>query len=416
MDYEIMLQNCLVLTIAFYIIVSVFLQQRIMIQAAYFSVIFFILYVFMVVHLVFGMRLPSVLICCVVSIFFVNMKLGNWLKSIHMILSVTLFIQVVVNLLGSFVFFILPTVDITSFFYNIVIEIGLLGCVVILRFYKSFFFPQYDNQKLLMFNSIYKASFVILISTVLSVFPNQVPNYVLLYFFLFIVMTISLFHMKHVTKLDNDIRQANDSLTRQHIESDNINKRYNEIITTKHYYIGLYKSTVDMVENGDIQGLREYYRQYIAPVHEQLQTEKNNHHEIDRIQIVLLKARMIEMINTVSQLPHINLYIRIGNIISDVHMKDIDLFTVVNIFIDNAVEETCQQKSGEIKVFMTKTHAKFIFRIENSLQGHKSVPKPHNSHKGLEIVKQIADQYPNVNIVKCVELNAFIQTLEVVKD
>ena len=97
-------------------------------------------------------------------------------------------------------------------------------------------------------------------------------------------------------------------------------------------------------------------------------------------------------------------------------MKEIDIFTILNIFIDNAIEEVVHHDRGFIEIYMTKTHKKTIFRIENSIEGGKSAPKPMNTHKGLEIVKKIVSAYPNVDIQTSVKLDVFKQLLEVKND
>ena len=169
-----------------------------------------------------------------------------------------------------------------------------------------------------------------------------------------------------------------------------------------------------LIEDGNNLALKKYFNEHIMPINEELSKELDNYQQIEHIRVPLIKARIIELINSVSLLPNVELEIGVENIIDDISAKEIDLFTIINIFINNAVEEVSSHEKANIKVYLDKTTDVFVFEINNSLKDGKSTPKPQNTHKGFEIISKILVTYsPRASFFSYNELNAYIQYLEV---
>ena len=77
-------------------------------------------------------------------------------------------------------------------------------------------------------------------------------------------------------------------------------------------------------------------------------------------------------------------------------MKEIDLYTLLNIYIENAVDEIKEQEKGEITIAILKTDESFKFFISNSLIGCDSSPKQESFKMGRKISKEIISRYQNV--------------------
>ena len=229
-------------------------------------------------------------------------------------------------------------------------------------------------------------------------------------------MIVSIFFVKYILTRERELKKTEIALAERYVEAKNLNKRYDEIVKFKHYMIALYKSGVSYIDAEDMRGWKEYFTKNITPIHDQLDKEVGNYQQIEYIQIDLIKARIVELINTVSQLPNVNLYLHINNVINHVAMKDIDLFAILNIYIDNAVEEVMKQEKGEIIVDIKQAHNVFAFSIENTLVDKKSTPKPQNTHQGFKIVDEILNKYPNSFVNMSNKGGVFLQVLEVCND
>ena len=418
MGYEMMLFNSLIHTVGFYWVLSAFLLPCRYTKAICF---FTMLIIFGVSNFIFAFVTTltvislALFICYITATFFINIRYRNLFKSYNTAVSLALFFQISMTLFMWFVQVIDASFGVILPFSDVALQIWFLCCAVLLHKGRRFFFHYYDDKKLLVFHAAFKTAFFLAAGIGLPFF--RVASMELMYaaasLFLVLITAGAFFYVKHITALENQNRRVNDMVFRQHIESENMNKRYEEMIAVKHYYTGLYRSTVGLIEANNMPGLRAYYHEHIAPIHKQLHEETSNYKSVDYIGIALVRARIIELINAVSMMPHIRLTIDIGSTISDVQMKERDLFTILNIFIDNAVEETCRQDKGEIRIYMAKVDNTFAFKIENSLKGFTSSPKPHNTHKGLEIVKNITSNYSNIRVDKRVAFNAYTQVLEV---
>jgi two-component system sensor histidine kinase AgrC len=154
----------------------------------------------------------------------------------------------------------------------------------------------------------------------------------------------SKYNSKLILELETENRKSAIALAERYVEAENVTKRYDEIVKFKHYCTKLYRSIVGYIDGNDMRGLKKFYIKNIAPINDQLNKEIGEYQQINHIKIDVIKARMIELINSVSQLPNVNLYIQVNNIIDHVAMKDMDLFAALNIYIDNAVEETMTQE------------------------------------------------------------------------
>ena len=421
MDFGIAIANAFVIALAFYLIAEKFMNHNRLVK----YVCFFGLFVVEALVMLF---LPNygeigILICFVIITFSINVNINNYLKSVDIALSILLFFTVIVLMLaGVLLSAFSGTFSTDNYTYNIIMQISILAFAIILRKYKDFSFNLPIDTKLLWFSLTFKAILLLIMNLAIPViFANLAYlSYSLFYIvqFLFtVIIIVGFFYTKYVSKrtceLEAESKKMAVELTSQLVESENINKRYEEINRFKHYCISVYKSIVLYITTDDMQGLKKYYTEHIAPMNEQLNKELDEYEQIKHIHLNLIKARFIELINTVSQLPNVNLYIHVDNVIDFVAVKEIDLFTVLNIFIDNAVEETRTQNKGEITIEITQTHDRFIFEIRNSLNGYESTPKPHNTHKGNEIVIGICEQYPNMDVSTDIEYGMYMRSVAI---
>ena len=358
----------------------------------------------------------GLVLCSIVIAFYIYIHQKNFLKSINTAFSILLIFNATVTIIAGLISFIFPSIfELYNPIFNVVMQILIISIAVTIRKKKEYFLISSDIKSILIFYLILKAILVFMLSfglPIIMIHFNEIYMYFMFAVALFLV--VSIFLVKHLLTLENENKRMEIELTERYVEAKNFNKRYYEIVEFKHYVVALYKSAVSHIDAEDMHGWKKYFTKYIEPIHERLDKEVGEYKQIEHIRIELIKSRIIQLINTVSRLPNVSLYININNEINHIVMGDIDLFTILNIYIDNAVEETEKQENGEIIIDMTQTHLGFSFKIRNSLVDNKSMPKPHNTHKGFNIIMDIIKKYGDKALISLRRENGmFLQALRV---
>ena len=358
--------------------------------------------------------------------FFINYNIKNYRKSANIALAILIAYTSVVIILSSIVFFILPdTLPREGNAFHSFMMVGVLSSSLIFRKYNNIINTKSSDSKILLFYLSFKIIVLIVLNFAIPLYfvANAELSMEVLFtaqfaFAIVVAITFILLTklLEYNDKLESENREAAIDLvlTRQTVEAENVNKRYNEIVKFKHFTTSVYRSIVGYLTEKDYEGLHKYYDEYIAPINSQLNKELGEYKQINHIHIPIIKARIIELINIVSQLPNINLYVHVDNIIADVAMKEMDLYKIINIYIDNAVEEVTMQDREEKKITiqMDKTHDRFLFVIKNTLVGCESTPKPNNTGRGIELALEVIEKY-DAFIGTNIEQGMYIQRLEV---
>jgi len=399
----------------FHLLTHEYLTKRPVIKGVYFLCIYSIIAVFVYFISPLGW---NVLVSSAVGALFINSSIKNYLKSLDITLSVFVYLSILVNCVSGIVFLISPELMMTwPFIFIIIITVGFLILTFFIKANKGVFLSPPNNILLLYFNVFFKALLLFMVTVLVPMlFPEiGVPYFIMLLSFGFIMIFAS-FYMRYVFGIESEKKKIEIEFTSLQTEAENVNKKHNEVITFKHYYSAVYRSIITLVKQGDIEGLEEYCNEYITPIHENLIKELEDYSQIEHIRLPLVKYRINELVNAVSRLPNVDLLIAVDNIIDDLAIKEMDLFTIISIFVDNAIEEVQSHDKATIAVYMNKMPEGFMLTIGNSLKGYESTDKPQNTHKGMEIVDETTSVYPNVFINTEVKLNWFMQCIEVMND
>jgi len=387
-------------TVFFFIFIGAkFMNLGYFLKCVYFLVFFVVQFLFIFfLRTANGIAELAPFICCFALSFLINTKEKNYIKSINIAFSILFALVIIIYLLGTFIAVAFPDFfSIEGNEYNAFMAICIFGSSFFLRKYKVFFFSQIDDKKILAFHLLFKIVAFIFMVIGLSILSTIAPKVIFPATFgvaliLIIGFIISKFNSKLISKLENEKKTA----LLRNIEAENINKKYDAIIRLKHYYTNLFRSSIRFIDAKDIEGITEYYKEHIAPINENLKKELSDYKQIELMKIQLIKSRLIELVNTVSQMPNAILIIHINDVIENVAMKDIDLFAILNIYIENAVDEIREQKKGTIKIYIEKTHESVKFLICNSLIGYNSSPKLESNNRGMKIADEIMAAYSNV--------------------
>ena len=358
------------------------------------------------------------LICCVALSFLINMKQKNYIKSFNIAFSILFALMIIVYVIGTFIAVAFPNFhSLDGFGFNAVVAIGVFASAFALGKYKNFFFSQIADKKILVFHLLLKLFTFIFMGIVLSILAENISNaiYPLMLAvagILVVIFFISKYNSKLLLKLENE---KNMTIARN-IEAETITKKHNDIVRLKHYYTGLFRSSLIYIEADDMVGMKNYYNERIAPINENLNKELSDYKQIELMKVNVIKARLFELVNTVSLIPNAKLTIHINGVVDYIAMKDIDLFAIINIYFENAVEEIREQEKGEIKVEITKTDKSVKFIISNSLVGKSSSLKPEGFRRGRQIAREIFEGYPNTQVRLQADYGIYEQVVEVFND
>ena len=349
---------------------------------------------------------------CIIITCFIYTQQKNLLKSINLTLSIFLAFTALMYAfeIGTFVF--LHGFILTS---NIFMLMNVIYCTILLSAKKDYFFGHKINDvNLLQFYCAFKVLLFILFDFGTPKIYGLANPITLSRLIALFAVVIGFYYTKYISERIMELERENKTASNLQIKSEIVDKAYTEVIVFKHNYRGLVRSLAGYISENDMEGLRSYYTKHIAPISEELNTKTGDYEQqLSLIEIELIKARIIELINTLSQFPNIKFYLVIDSKIDNIAMDEIDFFKILNIYIDNAVEETQTQKEGRIIISFLQEYDKFSFMIENSIKNFKSTPKPDNTHMGLKIVDEIISRYPKANKQTIVQFNSYIQYIEI---
>jgi|GEM_PF-1967734 len=414
-----MMGNAFAIVFFFTFIGAKFMNPGYLLKWGYFLILFGVQFLFILfLRTANGIGDLAPLICCVALSFLINIKEKNYIKSFNIAFTILIALLIVVYVLGTFIAAVFPSFySFEGFEYNAVIAICVFASAFILSKYKDFFFNQVNDKKILMFNLLFKIFTFIFVGIGFSILSTIIRETVyLMTFGAVLILAIAFFISKFNSKLISKLESEKQIALIRNTEAENINKKYDDIIRLKHYYTNLFRSSIGFIEADDMTGMKEYFKEHIAPINEDLNKELSDYKQIELMEIKLIKSRLLELVNTVSLIPNAKLIININDIINNVAMKDIDLFAILNIYIENAVDEIREQEKGEIKIEITKTHESVIFVICNSLVGYDSSPKSKSLRKGRKITREIFIGYPNTRVLTSVKFGSYEQLVEVFND
>ncbi|CAJ2233098.1 sensor histidine kinase [Companilactobacillus paralimentarius] len=146
-----------------------------------------------------------------------------------------------------------------------------------------------------------------------------------------------------------------------------IEQHYNELRKFRHEYQNTLLSFEEYLRTDDLEGLKKYYNTYIKPISVDLNQEKYKFEDIGRIGNKEIKGVVFNKLYA-AQLDGIKVSFEAKNEIKDFHMDTLDLALAMGIIMDNAIEETRDQKHGTIQVGLIKSNAEIIIVVQNSLR------------------------------------------------
>ncbi len=191
---------------------------------------------------------------------------------------------------------------------------------------------------------------------------------------------------------------------------------YNDVMNFKHDYIKIYSTFQIFIINNDIEALKKYFYENIAPLQEHLHLQKFNIESLDNVKDIALQGIIYTaVLNAESR--GISVSIEVDEPIY-IKMQVIDICRIIGIFLDNAIQENENIKSSYINISLFKKQNNTAIIIENSCSKEVNISdimntsiKSDNRGRGLNIVKSIINKYSNAVNNTYIKENKFIQEI-----
>ena len=240
-------------------------------------------------------------------------------------------------------------------------------------------------------------------------------------FFSYAVLTISItIFTLRIVRSQEEMKREKEERRNLLEYTSQVESMYEELRSFKHDYVNILASLSGYIENGDMEGLEQYFEQSILPTNEKINQGKYHLQKLSKIQEPAIKglvsSKMIYAMNA-----GLEVFIDIVEDVEDIAIRTLDLTRILGIYIDNAIEATSECEKKELKFNIVKEENAVIIVVMNSFVNHnlsvKEMEKQNVSTKGegrglgLNNVNEILRKYSNINKITEIKDGYFVQTL-----
>lgn len=353
------------------------------------------------------------------------------IKALFITMSTTILMTIFVFAVGSFIrIFNIVSIKYYNYFMSIIfIFYGMITYFVICQIKNKFEIKNKTfkiDLRFLKYLLIFEVLILFIISFAIPmILLAKEKNKIFIFYFLcsILMMIISLLlifiYYIHINKTILEEKNQLYKLSKQLIL-----KEYDTAIRIKHYYNKLYYSLLPFILKRDIESIEKYFREYITPVQmNHAPDAEDTKISLEKIQNILIRNLInMELIKSqYNDTYKINLIV-LGEIEIKA-VKDIDIFKILTIFIDNAieaVEEIENQETSIISISFVQENNKLFIKIKNDITGEINISKiyykayttkeNHNGY-GLSYALDIIESYENLEHMNYIEFHEFIQVL-----
>ncbi len=253
------------------------------------------------------------------------------------------------------------------------------------------------------------------------IFDNLFLLYTLLIFILLIFLIIILYFLYKIVNItiQNDFIDKENKQLKQY--TDMLEKMSTDLRKFKHDYINILYTLGDYINEGDINGLKNYYQEDLLPESKNIVKTDKNITLLKNIKITPLKALVSSKL-LAAQSEGIEINAEVLEEVDKLSIKTIDICRIIGIFLDNAIESSILCNKKFIHFAMIKTEGNVIIVIMNSCQ--KNIPPVYELYKknfstkgtnrgiGLTSVKELIDSsYKNILLNTSANNGVFKQEL-----
>ncbi len=201
----------------------------------------------------------------------------------------------------------------------------------------------------------------------------------------------------------------------------NLEVLYNGLRSFKHDYVNILLSISGYIENGDMDGLKEFFEDKIFPTKNLIGQGDYKLNQLGNIGVLeiksLLSAKMIYAHES-----GIDVTIDIPNRVDSFPIDTVDLARILGIFLDNAMEAALETEQPQLGLNIIRNTASVSIIINNRYQDngqmlHKLKQKGFSTklgHQGIGLsnAQQIISSYNNVLLETTAQRGCFTQHVE----
>lgn len=237
-------------------------------------------------------------------------------------------------------------------------------------------------------------------------FPPEIIQWCFLLFTALFLCNNLLFYLvqrvvKKEAKLESEleIHKQLESYTK---DLENINESMRSF---KHDYINILTTLKEYIENQQITELSEFFHKKILPLGYGLTQDQEQIDSLHNLKVPELKGLLSGKCSYALN-RGLHLQIQIPFVASMPSIDIIPFARILGIFLDNAIESASQSTEKILRIDWYASDSKTIIRIQNSIalntpsiqeiQQKQYSPKPNHEGIGLENVKSLLNNYPNV--------------------
>jgi len=192
----------------------------------------------------------------------------------------------------------------------------------------------------------------------------------------------------------------------------------------KHDYQNILLSLDAYIEDGDLAGLRQYYRTSIQPTSTMMAKSNFSLNGLDKIKIQAIKSFLAAKLMLAQRTDaEIHLTFEANEHIDHIPLDSVVLVRILGILLDNAIEELTELDRGELFVSCLKWDAGTTFIVQNTCQpnlpslqqlwqtGFSTKDKSRKRGFGLPNLSELIDAHPNITLSTKILENSFRQEL-----
>ncbi len=218
--------------------------------------------------------------------------------------------------------------------------------------------------------------------------------------FMLVLLFVALL-INRIKDLEHTRRELATRIEQQQTYSKQVQAQFEKVVTLKHYYNKLYHSLSPLIRDKDINRLQLYFQQYIAPIHrEQIQ----NQTQISSIKSELIRNLLDVTAGQVASLEHVVLDMRISETICIPASMELDVFEIMSILMDNALNELAGQTKALLRIEVTQMDGQIAIAIANTLHCDIRIEQIYNQKQygtdvhgyGLKHVRALVYKHPEM--------------------
>lgn len=240
----------------------------------------------------------------------------------------------------------------------------------------------------------------------------------------FLISTVLIINIvkSYAVKAEFESRQASfDALQNYTTQVENM---YSSLRSFKHDYQNIMLSMSSYIENKEMDKLETYFKEKIAPIHQQLSQDTAHLNQLLHIQIPELKGLISAKLLLALEL-NIPVTLEVSGELAELSADVIDVTRLIGIFLDNAIEAAKECDTPFISCSIVTTEKETAFIITNTFLpreiSYASLREPGFSTKGknrgigLYTAKELVAKNESVFWDTEIKGNLFTQNLQIIR-